>query len=185
MIFSETPLQGAFVIEPAPRTDERGFFARVWCQHEFEEKGLTARVAQANLSLSKTKGMIRGMHYQIPPHAEAKTVRCTQGAIHDVIIDLRPSSPTYCAWFGVDLTADNHRMLYVPEGFAHGFQTLSDEAVVTYLVSEFYAPGFEQGVRFDDPIFGIEWPLAVTVVSDKDRGWPNYVRHDATTWAVR
>jgi dTDP-4-dehydrorhamnose 3,5-epimerase len=174
MIFTETRLAGAYVIDPQLLQDDRGFFARSWCQREFEAHGLTPRVVQANLSYNKRKGTLRGMHYQLPPHAEAKLVRCTRGAILDVIADLRPGSATAGQWIGVELTAENHRMLYVPEGFAHGFQTLADDTEVTYQVSEFYTPGAERGVRYDDPALGITWPLPVSVISEKDRSWPAY-----------
>jgi dTDP-4-dehydrorhamnose 3,5-epimerase len=174
MIFTETRLPGAYVIEPQLLQDERGFFARSWCQREFESHGLTSRVVQANISYNKRKGTLRGMHYQLAPHAEAKLVRCTRGAILDVIADLRPDSETAGQWIAVELTADNRRMLYVPEGFAHGFQTLVDDTEVTYQVTEFYTPGAERGVRYDDPALGISWPLEVTVISEKDRSWPAY-----------
>lgn len=174
MIFRETRLAGAWIVDLERREDERGFFARVWCQREFEAHGLTARVAQANTSCSRAPGSLRGMHYQLPPHAEAKTVRCTHGAVFDVIIDLRPHSPTCGDWLGVELSAENGRMLYVPEGFAHGFQTLTAEAEVTYMVSEFYTPAAEHGVRFDDPAFAIAWPIPVSCISAKDASWPDY-----------
>jgi dTDP-4-dehydrorhamnose 3,5-epimerase len=172
MIFTETRLPGAFVIEPERREDDRGFFARVYCEREFREHGLMPHIAQANMSWNPRRGTLRGMHYQVEPFREAKLVRCTRGAIHDVIADLRPDSPTYLQWTGVDLTAENARMLYVPEGFAHGFLTLEDATEVTYQVSEFYAPGSERGIRWDDPALGIEWAAEVRVVSDKDRSWP-------------
>lgn len=174
MIFKETPLKDACIIEIEKREDQRGFFARGWCQKEFEEHGLNSRLVQANISFNHKKGTLRGMHYQLAPFAETKLVRCTRGALYDVIIDVRPDSPTYKQWFGVELTGDNYRMLYVPEGFAHGFQTLEDNTEATYQVSEFYAPGHEQGVRYNDPAFAIQWPLEVQVISDKDRSWPEY-----------
>lgn len=174
MIFAETKLPGAYLIDIEKRGDQRGFFARAWCQKEFEAHGLIRRVVQANISLSKRKGTLRGMHYQAAPYAEAKLVRCTRGAIYDAIIDLRPDSPTYMQWLGVELTAENYRMLYVPEGFAHGFQTLVDNTEVAYQVSQFYTPEAEGGVRYNDPAFGIEWPLEVQVISDKDKSWPDY-----------
>jgi dTDP-4-dehydrorhamnose 3,5-epimerase len=174
VIFTETKLPGAYVVDVERREDDRGFFARGWCQREFEAHGLTARLAQVNLSYNKKAGTLRGMHYQRAPWEEAKLVRCTAGAVYDAIIDLRPDSPTYRQWVGVELTADNYRMLYVPEGFAHGFQTLTDGAAVTYQVTQFYAPGAEGGVRWDDPAFGVEWPLPVGVISEKDRSWPDY-----------
>ena len=174
MIFNETKLKGAFILDLEKRGDERGFFARVFCRNEFEAHGLNPFVAQANTSLSRVKGTLRGMHFQRAPHQEAKLVRCTRGALLDVIIDLRPDSPTFKQWVGVELTSENNRMLYVPEGFAHGFQTLVDDTEVTYLVSEFYAPDSEGGVRYNDPVFGIDWPLEPTVLSDKDRNWPDF-----------
>lgn len=172
MTFTETPLAGAFVLDPERREDDRGFFARVYCEREFRERGLTPRVAQANVSWNPRRGTLRGMHYQVEPFREAKLVRCTRGAIHDVIADLRPDSPTRMRWVGVELTAENRRMLYVPEGFAHGFVTLEDDTEVAYQVSESYAPGAERGIRWDDPALGIEWPAEVRVISDKDRSWP-------------
>lgn len=174
MIFTETRLPGAYVIEPQLLQDERGFFARSWCQREFEAHGLTSKVVQANLSYNRRKGTLRGMHYQLAPHEEAKLVRCTRGAILDVIVDVRPASSTAGQWIGVELTAENHRMLYVPEGFAHGFQTLADDTEVTYQVTEFYTPGAERGIRYDDSALAIEWPLEVTMISEKDRNWPAY-----------
>lgn len=174
MIFTETRLKGAYIIEIEPISDERGFFARSWCQNEFEAQGLTTRLAQANISFNKQKGTLRGMHYQVEPYGEVKIVRCTQGALYDVIIDLRPDSPTYKEWIGVELTAENRRMLYVPENFGHGFQTLVDHTEASYQVSEFYTPGAEQGIRWNDPTFGIEWPAEVTVMSDKDKNWADF-----------
>jgi dTDP-4-dehydrorhamnose 3,5-epimerase len=172
MIFIETPLQGAFVIEPERREDERGFFARTFCAREFGEHGLQPVVAQSNLSFNHAKGTLRGLHYQLAPAEEAKLVRCTAGAIYDVIVDLRTDSPTYLSHFGVELSAANRKALYVPELFGHGYQTLADDTEVTYQVSEFYAPGHESGLLYDDPAIGIEWPLPVSVISDKDRSWP-------------
>jgi dTDP-4-dehydrorhamnose 3,5-epimerase len=172
MRFTETELAGAFIVDLEPRGDERGFFARTFDAKLFEQHGMNAFVAQGNSSLTRETGSIRGMHYQLPPAAETKFIRATRGGIYDVIVDLRPDSPTYLRHVGVELTVDNHRSLYVPAMFAHGFQTLSDDTEVSYLVSEFYAPGHERGLRHDDPALGIEWPLPVTVVSDKDRAWP-------------
>lgn len=174
MIFTKTKLADAYIIDIEQRQDERGFFARAWCQQEFEDHGLVSRVVQANISYNKRAGTLRGMHYQKTPYAETKLVRCVRGAIYDVIIDLRPDSPTYMQWLGVELTPENYRMLYVPEGFAHGFQTLADNTEVTYQVSQFYTPGAEGGLRYDDPAFKIEWPVAVQVISEKDRTWPDY-----------
>ena len=174
MKFSETKLKGAFVVEIEKLTDDRGFFARSWCEKEFEAQGLTTRVVQANVSYNLKKGTLRGMHYQIAPYQECKLIRCTRGAIYDVIIDLRTGSPTYKQWTGVELTADDYTMFFVPRDFAHGFQTLIDESEITYQVSQFYTPGSERGIRFDDPAFNIQWPLEVSVISDKDRTWPDF-----------
>jgi len=176
MIFRATRLSGAYIIEPERLEDQRGFFARAWCAREFEAHGLVFRPVQANMSYNRTKGTLRGMHYQVLPYAESKLIRCTRGTILDVIIDLRPDSTTYCEWIGVELTAENYQSLYVPECFAHGFQTLADDTEVTYHVSQFYTPAAERGIRFDDPAFGIRWPLEVNVISDKDQGWPDYQR---------
>lgn len=172
MIFTETELKGAFIIDLEKRQDHRGFFARTFCAREFEAHGLKPTVAQCNLSFNHKKGTLRGMHYQIAPATETKLVRCTQGAIYDVIVDMRPDSPTYLSYIGVELTADNRRALYVPEMFAHGYQALTDGAEVVYQVGEFYTPGYECGLRYDDPRLGIEWPLAVTEISAKDAAWP-------------
>jgi dTDP-4-dehydrorhamnose 3,5-epimerase len=175
MIFTETELPGAYVIDLERREDERGFFARTWCADEYAEHGLNTRLVQANMSWNPLKATVRGMHFQHEPHAEVKVIRVTRGAIYDVIIDLRPDSPTYKRWTGVDLNAENGRALYVPEGFAHGFQTLEPHSEVHYLVSEFYTPGAEGGVRWDDPAFAIEWPPAdERVISEKDQSWPDF-----------
>jgi dTDP-4-dehydrorhamnose 3,5-epimerase len=175
MIFTETRLKDAFIIEIEKREDERGFFARAWCKKEFEAHGLHLDLVQANLVFSNRRGTLRGMHYQVAPYGEAKLMRCIRGAIYDVIIDLRPESPTYKQWLGVELTADNHKMLYVPEYCAHGYQTLVDNTETFYPVSQFYSPGFERGMRWNDPAFGIEWPLNIQVISDKDANWPDCV----------
>ena len=172
MIFRETTLKGAFVIEMEKFEDKRGFFARAWCQKEVEANGLVSRVVQTNISFNKKRGTLRGMHYQVAPYEQIKLVRCTRGVIYDVIIDLRPDSPTFRKWTGVELTAENYTMLYVPENFAHGFQTLEDNTEVTYQVSQFYSPESERGVRYDDPVFQVEWPLPVEVISEKDIAWP-------------
>lgn len=174
MKYIETPLEGAWLIEPEKRGDDRGFFARIFCQREFEGHGLASTFVQANNSLSGPRGTLRGMHYQLPPHAETKLVRCIQGAFWDVILDLRPDSPTFGQWFGAELSAANRRMMYVPKGFAHGLITLTEDAESFYLVDEFYSPDFERGVRWDDPKFNIEWPIAPTVISDKDRRHPDF-----------
>jgi dTDP-4-dehydrorhamnose 3,5-epimerase len=175
MKFTETKLKGAFIVEIEKLTDDRGFFGRSWCRKEFEAYGLTSRVVQTNVSFNRKKATLRGMHYQIAPHQESKFIRCTRGAIYDVIIDLRSELPTYKQWVGVELTADNYSMLFVPEGFSHGFMTLMDNTEITYQVSEFYTPGSEKGIRFNDPTFRIRWPLEVSVISDKDRTWPDFV----------
>jgi dTDP-4-dehydrorhamnose 3,5-epimerase len=182
MIFTETAVRGAYVLDLERRSDARGFFARAWCSREFEARGLTPRLAQVNVSANVRKGTLRGMHYQRPPHREAKVVSCIRGAIYDVVLDLRRDSPTYQRWAAAELTAESHRMLYIPEGCAHGFQTLTDDAEVLYLMSEFYAPGHSAGVRHDDPAFAIEWPLPVACISDADRAWPAY---DATRHELR
>jgi dTDP-4-dehydrorhamnose 3,5-epimerase len=175
MIFRETRLKGAFIIEPERLEDERGFFARTFCLEEFKAHGIHFQVVQCNISFNKKKGTLRGMHYQIAPYEEAKLVRCTRGAIYDVIIDLRPESPTFKQWIAVELTAENHQMLYVPEGFAHGFQTLEDNTEVFYQMSEFYHPECVRGVRWDDPAFGIEWPpVEQRIISPKDQEYPNF-----------
>jgi dTDP-4-dehydrorhamnose 3,5-epimerase len=176
MRFTETPLAGAFLLDIEPREDDRGFFARTFCRREFEAHGLNPAVAQANTSFNRARGTLRGMHYQLPPAAESKLVRCTSGAVHDVIVDLRPESPTYLRHYGVELTAENRRQLYVPELFAHGFLTLTDGAEVSYQVGEFYTPGAERGIRWDDPALGIVWPIPVSVISDKDAAWPPFER---------
>ena len=174
MIFTKTELNGAYIIDLKLLEDERGFFARGWCQKEFEQHRLVSTLVQANVSFNHAKGTLRGMHTQVAPFEEVKVIRCTQGGIYDVIIDLRPESPTYKHWMGVELTAKNHRMLYMPEGFAHGFQTLDDNTEVFYQVSQFYTPQSERGIRYNDPAFGIEWPLAVSVISEKDKSWRDF-----------
>jgi dTDP-4-dehydrorhamnose 3,5-epimerase len=172
MIFKETELRGAYLIEPELIQDERGFFARTWSQEEFASRGLSSKLVQCNGSFNKQRGTLRGMHYQIPPHEEAKLVRCTAGAIYDVIVDLRVDSPTRLKWIGVELTASTLSMVYIPEGFAHGFQTLKDDTEVFYQVSEYYHPESARGVRWDDPAFSINWPLSVSVISERDRSHP-------------
>ena len=171
MIFTETKLKGAFVVDIERREDSRGFFARVFCQHEFEAHGLKSVIAQANVASNHKKGTVRGMHFQFPPAAETKLVRCTRGAILDIIVDLRPESPTYLQHIAVELSEDNSRALYVPERFAHGYQVLRDNTETSYQVGEFYTPGCEGGLLHDDAQLGLQWPLPVTVVSDKDRNW--------------
>ncbi|HAF13528.1 MAG TPA: dTDP-4-dehydrorhamnose 3,5-epimerase [Blastocatellia bacterium] len=172
MIFKETKLRGAYIIEPELIQDERGFFARTWSQEEFASRGLNSKLVQCNSSFNKQRGTLRGMHYQIPPHEEAKLVRCTAGAIYDVIVDLRVDSPTWLKWIGVELIASTPLMVYIPEGFAHGFQTLEDDTEVFYQVSEYYHPELARGVRWDDPAFSINWPLSISVISERDRSYP-------------
>ena len=174
MIFRETKLRGSFIIELERLEDQRGFFARGWCKKEFESHGLESSLVQANISMNKERGTLRGMHYQTSPYIETKLVRCTRGSVYDVIVDLRQDSSTYKQWLGVKLTSDNYRMLYVPKGFAHGYQTLEDNTELFYHVSEFYTPTAERGLLYNDPAFAISWPLEVQVISDKDKSWPDY-----------
>jgi len=171
MIFTETKLKGAFVIDIEPREDSRGFFARAFCQHEFEAHGLKPMIAQSNVAFNKKRGTLRGMHFQFPPVAETKLLRCTRGAILDIIVDLRPESPTYLQYIDVELSEDNSRALYVPERFAHGYQVLRDNTETSYQVGEFYAPGSEGGLLYNDPRLALPWPLPVAVISDKDQQW--------------
>ena len=171
MKFKETKLKGAFVIEIEKLEDERGYFARAWCQREFQEYGLDTHLVQVNVSDSIEKGTLRGMHYQDPPYAETKLVRCTHGAVYDVMVDLRPGSPTFLQWISETLTPDNGKMMYVPKGFARGFQTLVNHSMVLYQVSEFYAPDYYRGVRWNDPRIDIRWPEEVTVISKRDQEW--------------
>jgi dTDP-4-dehydrorhamnose 3,5-epimerase len=175
LIFTETKLRGAFLIEVERHSDQRGFFARTFCQQEFEAQGLNSKVAQCNVSFNKRKGILRGMHFQAAPFAEAKLVRCTSGSIYDVIIDLRPSSPTFKQNFAVELSAKNWKMLYIPEGFAHGFQTLEDDTEVFYQMSQSYSAAHARGVRWNDPAFGIEWPAGERSIIDRDREYPDFV----------
>jgi len=174
MIFTRTTLKDAMLVDLEKHEDERGFFARTWCCREFEAQGLNPRLAQCNISFNPHQGTLRGMHFQVEPHEEAKLVRCTRGSLFDAIIDLRPDSPTYKRHFGVALTADNRRMLYVPEGFAHGFLTLEDATEVFYQISECYAPGSQRGVRWNDPAFGIDWPAEPKLISERDRSYPDF-----------
>jgi dTDP-4-dehydrorhamnose 3,5-epimerase len=171
MIFTETTLKGAFILDVERREDNRGFFARVFCQQEFAAHRLKPLIAQANIAFNKKKGTMRGMHFQFPPAAETKLVRCTRGAILDIIVDLRPESPTYLHHVAVELTGDNHRALYVPERFAHGYQVLEDGTETSYQVGEFYTPGVEGGLLPNDPRLGLKWPLPVTEISLKDASW--------------
>ncbi len=174
MIFRETYLKGAYVIEPELKMDERGFFARTWCQKEFSEHGLNTSLVQCNISFNKKRGTLRGMHFQKHPFEEAKLVRCIRGAIYDVIIDLRPKSLTFKKWFAIELTSENRTMLYVPEGFAHGFLTLTDNAEVLYQMSQFYYPEYADGVRWNDMTFDINWPIDVTLISERDNSYPDF-----------
>jgi dTDP-4-dehydrorhamnose 3,5-epimerase len=171
MIFTETKLPGAFIIDLEPRVDERGFFARSFCQNEFEAHGLKPVIAQANLAFNAKKGTVRGMHFQYPPAAETKVVRCTRGRIIDIIVDLRPESPTYMQHVSVELGEDDHRAIYVPERFAHGYQALEDKTETSYQVGEFYTPSAEGGLRFDDARLGLTWPLPLSVISEKDKAF--------------
>jgi dTDP-4-dehydrorhamnose 3,5-epimerase len=172
MIFKETVLKDAYIIELQKFSDSRGFFARAFCENEFADHGITFHVVQANTSYSSEKHTLRGMHYQEKPHQEAKLIKCIKGAIFDVIVDMRPVSPTYKGWLGVELSEENRKMLYVPEGFAHGFLTLEDDTEVYYPVTEFYTPGAEKGIRWDDPAFNINWPAKAEIISEKDQNWP-------------
>lgn len=176
MIFTETPLQGAFLIDLEPHRDSRGFFARSFCRREFETNGLNPNVVQRNLSLNHKAGTLRGLHFQKEPAAEAKLVRCLQGRIYDAIVDLRPQSPTYREHFAVELGSESYRALFIPELFAHGFQSLVDETLVEYQLSECYAPEHGGGFRYDDPAFNLVWPLAVTVISEQDLAWPAFAQ---------
>lgn len=176
MIFKATELNDAYIIDLDKLADKRGFFARSFCINEFKEHGIEFPIVQANVSYNRYKRTLRGMHYQQEPHGEAKLVRCTNGAIFDAIIDVRPDSSTYMQWMGVELSERNYRMLYVPEGFAHGFITLEDETEVTYQVSEFYTPGAEKGIRWDDSTFNIDWPADPSIISEKDKTWPDFKR---------
>lgn len=176
MNFEETPLHGAFVITLEPHRDDRGSFARSFCRREFEAHGLSPVVSQCNISRNALRGTLRGMHFQRAPHEEAKLVRCSRGAIWDVIVDLRRDSATRGQWFGVELSDQNATQLYIPKGFAHGFQTLNDDTEVFYQMSDFYAPESADGFRYDDPLLRIDWPLPVSGISDKDRNWPDFER---------
>ncbi|NLT23691.1 MAG: dTDP-4-dehydrorhamnose 3,5-epimerase [Syntrophorhabdus sp.] len=171
MRFGETPLGGAYVIELDPFVDERGTFARTFCAREFAAIGFTGRIVQVNHSISARRGTVRGMHFQVPPAAETKIIRCVNGAVFDVMVDLRASSPTFLKWYGFEMSAENMRMAYIPEGFAHGFQALADNAALIYHHTEFYSPEHERGLRFDDPRLAIRWPLPVTLVSGKDMSY--------------
>jgi dTDP-4-dehydrorhamnose 3,5-epimerase len=180
MIVSATRLADARLIDIEPQQDERGFFARIWCARELKAHGIDVDLAQENLSLNRRAGTLRGLHYQKPPHAEAKIVRCVRGAIFDVIVDIRPGSPTYGSWEGFRLDADNRRALYVPKGFVHGFQSLVDDTEVLYQMTAFHAPDSAAGFRGDDPALAITWPLPVSAISARDRAWPDFPGDSAT-----
>ena len=169
-----TPIAGAWLLEIEPIADERGFFARSLCVESLEAQGLEGRMVQQSVSFNRQRGTLRGMHYQIAPHEEIKLVRVTRGRIHDVLLDLRPDSPGYLRWHTVELSADNHRTLYIPKGVAHGFQTLEDTTEVFYQMAQAYVPGYARGVRWNDPAFAIDWPLAPSIISERDRGYPDY-----------
>jgi dTDP-4-dehydrorhamnose 3,5-epimerase len=174
MIFTETNLKDAYVIDIHKFEDERGFFARSWCRREFEEHGLNPQLAQCNISFNSRKGTMRGMHYQANPYEEAKLIRCTMGSIYDIIVDIRPDSPSFKQHMEIILSPSNHKMLYVPEGFAHGFLTLEDNTEVFYQMSEFFAPDYARGFRWNDPAFGIELPSDVKIISERDMGYPDF-----------
>lgn len=181
MRFTLTPVPGAQVIDPAPHEDDRGRFMRAWCMREFAGHGLDFLPVQANMGLSVRRGTLRGMHFQEAPALEAKLVRCTRGTIFDVVLDLRPESSAYRVWYSAELSAENGRMLYIPEGCAHGYQTLEDDTEMFYMTSAFYTPGAARGVRYDDPAFAIQWPLPASIVSEQDRDWPLVELHERKT----
>lgn len=172
MKFQETPLKGAFTVNLDRIEDERGFFARSFCEKEFSAQGLVSRFVQCNVSYNRLAGTLRGMHFQAEPHGEAKLVRCTRGSILDVVVDVRPDSPTYLKWFGKEISAESRMALFIPRGFAHGFQTLVDDSEVLYQMSEFFHPDSARGIRWDDPVLGIRWPLSNFIISEKDRAYP-------------
>ncbi|MDD9940185.1 MAG: dTDP-4-dehydrorhamnose 3,5-epimerase [Myxococcales bacterium] len=179
MKLTPTPLKDAYVIDLEPISDDRGFFARAFCAREFEQHGLKPVIAQMNVSFNHKRGTIRGLHYQLPPAGETKFLRCTSGAVYDVIIDMRPDSPSYLQHYGIELSAENRRAIYVPEMFAHGYLSLTDGAEVMYPAGEFYSPGHERGIRHDDPYFDIQWPCPVAVISNKDASWPDFRRDES------
>ncbi len=185
MIFHKTTLPDAYIVELTAHSDARGHFARVWCRQEFAKHGLATDFVQGNMSINPKAGTLRGMHYQTPPHGEVKLIRCVRGAIYDVIVDMRPSSPAYRQWIGVELTPATFRMLYAPAGFAHGFLTLVDDTEVSYLVSSYYAPKAGVGIRYDDPAIGISWPRPIVDISAQDQGWPLLEPTVAETAPVR
>jgi dTDP-4-dehydrorhamnose 3,5-epimerase len=172
MQFTETELAGVWVIDPMPVVDSRGSFARVFCEREMADHGLATRFVQHSRSQSLRKGTLRGLHFQEQPYSEVKLVSCVRGTIFDVVVDLRPGSPTWHRWLSFELTPESMKQVYIPAGFAHGFQTLTDGVEISYMISQFYTPGASTGVRYDDPCFSIDWPLSPTVISEKDRTWP-------------
>lgn len=175
MRFTETKLKGAYMLELEKINDERGFFSRVWCKREFKTYGLNTDLAQASIALSTKRGTLRGMHYQLPPYEEVKLIRCYKGAIYDVIVDLRPDSRTFKEWYGAELKGNDYKMIYVPHGFAHGYQTLEDNTEVLYFISQFYTPEYYTGVRWNDPAFGIKWPITKDIIiSEKDKSFPDF-----------
>jgi dTDP-4-dehydrorhamnose 3,5-epimerase len=174
MRFKETPVEGAYVIDVNRIGDSRGYFGRLWCEREITEQGLVSSIKQCNIGFSPLRGTLRGLHYQRSPHQEVKIVRCTRGSVFDVVVDIRPDSPTYCDWYGIELNPENASMLYVPEGCATGYLTLEEDSEIYYLTSEFYAPDSASGVRYDDPAFGIQWPGDIIVLSDNDMNWPYF-----------
>jgi dTDP-4-dehydrorhamnose 3,5-epimerase len=174
VIFTPTPLKGAYIVEPEKLADERGFFARTFCREQFEARGLNPCIVQCNISFTSKRGMLRGMHYQVAPFAEVKLVRCTRGCIYDVIVDLRPDSSTFKRYFAVELSAENHRQMYVPEGFAHGMQVLEDNSEVFYQMSQVHSGDHSRGVRWNDPAFGIQWPIADPIMIERDRNYPDF-----------
>jgi dTDP-4-dehydrorhamnose 3,5-epimerase len=180
MNFTSLQIPGAFLVEPRPIEDERGFFARAWCEIEMREHGCTARIRQTNMAFNRRRGTLRGLHYQTAPHDEAKFIRCVRGAIFDVIVDLRPESPSFRSWFGVELTQDNRRALFVPEGCATGYLTLVDDVEIFYDTSALFERSAARGVKFDDPAFGIQWPSSPTLISEQDRTWPAFSAHSGT-----
>lgn len=174
MIFTDTPIQGAYVIDVNRIGDSRGYFGRLWCENELRERGLVSHIKQSNIGFSPRAGTLRGLHYQKPPHQEVKIVRCTRGAVFDVVLDIRPDSSTFRSWYGLELNPKNASMLYVPEGCATGYLTLEDDSEIYYHTSDFYAPDATTGVRYDDPMFDIQWPGAIAVISDNDRNWSDF-----------
>ena len=174
MIFRETPISGAYVIEPERIEDHRGFFARIWCKKELGQRGLETELAQSNIGFSSRRGTLRGLHFQEAPHTEVKIVRCTRGSIFDVIVDLRPDSSSYKRWFGTELSDENGKMIYAPEGCAQGYITLTDNSEMYYHTSDFYHPESASGVRYNDPEFGVVWPVEIAVISQQDKEWPDY-----------